>query len=182
MEYYYRSLKGQRNVQMIPGNFGHLPWEAETTLKGTLFQLVTGLWNNKFSPRGLLRTDANFVKNMWYLVSGRQWFLTWHFLPVADDFNNACVEIEGNGFTPLTPKRGVVTAGASRDISGLSGYLKSMITKGVWSSELPTSASEEQALIARIVDTIAASSATGSSTGGSAEASSQSSGSLRHVA
>lgn len=159
MEYYYRPLKGQRNVQMIPGNFGHLPWEAETTLKGTLFQLVTGLWNNKFSPRGLLRTDANFVKNMWYLVSGRQWFLTWHFLPAADNFNNACVEIEGDNFRPVFPKRRVITRGVTRDISGLSGYLKSMITKGVWSSELPTSASEEQGRIARIVDIIVTSAA-----------------------
>lgn len=159
MEYYYRSLRGQTNVQMISGNFGHLPWGAVTTFKGALFRFAYGLWSNKFSPRGLLRTDVNFAKSMWYLVSGRQSFLTWHLLPAADNFNNACVEIEDDNFRPVFPKRGVITTGVTRDISGLSGYLKSMITKGVWSSELPTSASEEQALIARIVDTIAASAA-----------------------
>ncbi len=160
MEYYYGSLGDQQNVSMTTGNFGHLPWDAATTFRGALFQFAYGVWSNKFSPRGLLRTNVNFVKSMWYLVSGKQSFL-WNFRPAADNFNNACVEIEDDNFRPVFPKRGVITAGVTRDISGLPGYVRSMISKGVWSSELPTSAREEQTRIAKIVDIIAKSAATG---------------------
>lgn len=147
LRYYYEEvLHRQSNVSLNPYNFGHLPWDMQVSLLGSLGQLGIGLWQNKSSIRGLFRTAFNFVKSLGYLTFGIKSFIT-EYRPLADNFNNACVVIKERDFSPA---RSDVTY----RFHALPNHFITRITKGIWVREILCSQKEEQGRIASIVDLI----------------------------
>ena len=160
MKFYYDIiLSRQANVSISYERSGHIPWFIEMTWRISFLQLGTELWKNKLIPRSWLRASTNFVKNIGYLVFGIRSFITEH-RPNADNFNNACVVLENDGFKPVvTGRGGNIFAGERRDMDGLPDYIRGMVRKGVWAREIPAPAKEGRSSIARIVDLIARSAA-----------------------